>query len=655
MLKNAKIAVKLSVGFGVLVATILAISIISIIDFTILKNGVINLVEVKSEKLNAANAIYVLAYKASVEWERLAQVDDIREMDAIKENIADNTTEVDRNISILSPLIPDRGTERELYNNFTTSRQRFRETLNTLEREAYAGNMQNVRNILDGEYNTRKYNYLDVVSKIADYQKDDVTEFGHKIEDDILKTIIILWIVIAIGIIVAIIFSVVITRMITLPLRKCVDIAHLLSEGNTDVALKVESKDETGELTAAMQNMVESIKVMYKDTVYLCDAAMNGKLKTRADIKVLKGDYQKIVIGINNTLDAIVTPINEAMKVMDRMAHKDLTVRVTGKYKGDLDTFKENINLAADTLEDALQQVDMAVEQISAASGQISSGSQGLAEATSEQASSLEEITASLNEINSLTGNNADNAKSGSKLADEAVKAVDSGNQAMEKMNKAMESILKSSQETGKIIKTIDEIAFQTNLLALNAAVEAAHAGDAGKGFAVVAEEVKNLALRSAEAAKNTNVLIEEASHNSQSGSHIVEQVANSFVVMKEQFNKVKLIVNEISASSDEQAHGVNQISTGVHEMNKVTQQNAANAEESAAAAEQLNGQAAELKSMVNSFTLTKSSSRHSVKHHAPAVAPPKAIAHKKPGGYEVKPENILPLDSFDDDDFADF
>jgi methyl-accepting chemotaxis protein len=352
------------------------------------------------------------------------------------------------------------------------------------------------------------------------------------------------------------------------------------------------------------------------------------------------------------------------MSVMDRLAHKDLTVRISGKYQGDFNDLKENINLAASTLEESITQVGIAVDQITSAANEISSGSQTLAEATSQQASSLEEISSSLEEINSLTGNNADNAKSGLKLADLAVIAVDQGNDSMEKMNKAMETILKSSQETGRIIKTIDEIAFQTNLLALNAAVEAAHAGDAGQGFAVVAEEVKNLALRSAEAAKNTNVLIEESGRNSEMGSKIVDDVTKSFLQMKEQFNKVKSIVNEISASSDEQSHGVNQINTGVQEMNRVTQQNAANAEESAAAAEQLSGQSAELKSMVNSFSLSKKSGRTFTQKPAPKLtmnsAPKKSFGkplsvNKPKNSVEVKPDTILPLDNLDDDDFADF
>ena len=244
-------------------------------------------------------------------------------------------------------------------------------------------------------------------------------------------------------------------------------------------------------------------------------------------------------------------------------------------------------------------------------------------------------------------------------MADKAVESVDEGGVAMNKMSEAMSFILKSSQETGKIIKTIDEIAFQTNLLALNAAVEAAHAGEAGKGFAVVAEEVKNLALRSAEAAKNTNDLIEESTKNAELGARIVEQVNQSFTEIRENFGKVKNIVNEIAASSQEQSQGVQQVNTAVQEMNKVTQQNAANAEESASAAEELNSQAAELNNMVAQFNLNRRNAKAKITHKAqPQISDrreKKQIAKKSEKSYEVNPEQLLPLDDISEDDFDDF
>ncbi|MCL1827626.1 MAG: methyl-accepting chemotaxis protein, partial [Candidatus Cloacimonetes bacterium] len=494
-----------------------------------------------------------------------------------------------------------------------------------------------------------------------EYNAETVTVLAQKVTRNLNLSMKLGVTVSGIGILLGIILAIFITRSITAPVAKCLEVATSISKGNIDVSVDIDSKDELGMLSEAMNTMVNSIRRLYDDVYDISHKAIDGKLQSRADASKHQGKFQEIMDGFNGTLDAVTIPMNEAMNVMKKVANKDLTARISGSYKGDLLVFSEDMNTAVSNLDESLMQVDMAVDQISSASGEISSGSQVLAEATSEQASSLEEISASLEQINSLTGGNADNAKSGLKLAELAVKAVDSGNEAMEKMNKAMESILRSSQETAKIIKNIDEIAFQTNLLALNAAVEAAHAGDAGKGFAVVAEEVKNLALRSAEAAKNTNSLIEEAGKNSTVGSNIVEQVTNSFQEMKEQFNKVKSIVNEISASSDEQAHGVNQISTGIQDMNRTTQQNAANAEESASASEELTSQAAELKEMVNSFALSRTGQRRIERSSRPKPPPTPPTnkrnnsAPQKPAGYEVKPENLLPLDSFDDGDFDDF
>lgn len=419
----------------------------------------------------------------------------------------------------------------------------------------------------------------------------------------------------------------------------------------------INQKDECGDLAKAVHAMMINIRIMSEDANMLVESAVNGNLKVRAKADKHKGTYKSIINGFNETLEGITNPINEVMIVMDKLAKKDMTARVNGVYKGDLESFKTNINLTAENLEDSLIQVDRAVEQISSASSEIASGSQVLAEATGEQASSLEEISSSIEEVNSLTSNNTDNSKQGLDLADKAVASVDEGNKAMNKMSMAMDSILKSSQETGKIIKTIDEIAFQTNLLALNAAVEAAHAGEAGKGFAVVAEEVKNLALRSAEAAKNTNALIEESTKNAELGANIVDQVSKSFNEIKVNFAKVKAIVNEIATSSEEQTQGVNQVNTAVQEMNKVTQQNAANAEESASAAEELNSQASELHNMVSQFNLshqTASTEKYS-RSHSNNTKVKHQVTKKSVPAYEVKPNQIIHQKDFSDDDFDDF
>ena len=651
MLKNAKIGAKLGVGFVTLIVVIIILGAITMISFA-------NVGQIKNELLNEnfvkfdlTNRLSSIVATVTIEFFRIQNGSDI----VTSRRFIDNTVaECNRTVEAYMALLNrDYPAEMNIWNELIQFRTRFLAVAVSMNNLIDAGEFEAFMETFSRDFDIAAANYLTVINRLVEFQRTYANSKGDELSAVHDKDLKVISLVIVIGLIISICFAVIITRMITSPIRECVDIAHNLERGNTACEITVDSKDETGELKQAMSQMIRAIKSMYDDCVYLSQEAIAGKLRSRADVSKHQNDFAKLVDYINKTLDAIINPINEAMKVMDKIAHKDLTARITGDYKGDLYEFKQNINLAGQTLEDSIIQVEAAAEQILSASNEISSGSQTLAEATSQQASSLEEISSSLEEINSLTSNNADNAKSGLKLADQAVASVDSGNVAMEKMNKAMDSILKSSQETGKIIKTIDDIAFQTNLLALNAAVEAAHAGEAGKGFAVVAEEVKNLALRSAEAAKNTDTLIDEAGRNSQVGSNIVEQVTKSFQEMKEQFAKVKSIVNEISASSDEQAHGVNQISTGVHEMNKGTQQNAANAEESAAAAEQLNSQASELKSMVNTFTVSRKSVSHPHKAISAPINSPKALPMRAKSAAKLL-EQTLPMDSFDDD-FDDF
>ena len=358
-------------------------------------------------------------------------------------------------------------------------------------------------------------------------------------------------------------------------------------------------------INETIEQVRTNLKALIADTNELVQAAVGGRLSTRADATKHQGDFRKIVEGVNQTLDAVIDPVNEAARVLEEVANRDLSARVTGDYRGDHAKIKESLNAAVGNLDEALQQVSLAVEQVAAASGQIGSGSQSLAQGASEQASSIEEIGSSLQEVTSQTRQNAGNAKEARTLAEGARGSANQGLESMGRMSAAIDRIKASSDATAKIVKTIDEIAFQTNLLALNAAVEAARAGDAGKGFAVVAEEVRNLAMRSAEAAKTTANLIEESVQNAENGVALNGEVLTKLQEINEQANRVGVVMGEIASASDQQAIGIDQVTSAVDQMSQVTQSQAANSEESASMAEELSGQAEELRSMVTRFRLS--------------------------------------------------
>ena len=347
-----------------------------------------------------------------------------------------------------------------------------------------------------------------------------------------------------------------------------------------DVAIELPPMDSRDEIGPALKLMIETIRNLIKEMDILTGNALDGKLDVRGNAGAFDGAYRDIVAGVNNTLDAIMGPIGEASMVLEKVADKDMSARVNGDYKGDYARIKESINSAVENLDKALQQVAIGAEQVASASVQVSTGGQSLSQGASEQASSLEEISSSLQEMSSMTKQNVLNARDAKGVADQARGSADKGVESMSRMSSAINQIKSSSDSTAKIVKTIDEIAFQTNLLALNAAVEAARAGDAGKGFAVVAEEVRNLAMRSAEAAKNTANLIEEAVKNSENGVAINTEVLKNFQEIADKSNKVSQVVAEIAAASEQQDQGITQVTKAVEQLNQVTQQNAANAED---------------------------------------------------------------------------
>ena len=468
-------------------------------------------------------------------------------------------------------------------------------------------------------------------------------------------------------------FGFFITRSITHPLKVAVNVAQQVAEGDMSARIEVTSQDEIGHLLATMkemahalndlataaermaqgdlsvevkargdrdamsksfQQLLQTMRDLIAESNQLTQSAKRGQLQQRGNGAKFRGGYRELVEGINETLDAVIAPINEASTVLDKLAARDLTARMQGEYQGDHAKIKLALNTATDNLSHALAQVTAGADQVAAAAGEINAGSQVLAEGASEQTSSLEEVSSSLQEMASMSKQNAANAKEARSLSEGARTSASKGVNSMQRLSQAIDKIKVSADATAKIVKTIDEIAFQTNLLALNAAVEAARAGDAGKGFAVVADEVRNLAMRSAEAAKNTANLIEESVKNAEGGVALNHEVLTNLEEINLQVQKVSEVMAEIAAASDQQSQGVEQINSAIEQVNQVTQQTAANAEESAGAAEELSGQAGEMQNLVASFKLSSAQVVNRSQSHAQLSQPaPVFHSQKRPAG----------------------
>lgn len=351
------------------------------------------------------------------------------------------------------------------------------------------------------------------------------------------------------GIAAAVLFS----RRISRPLGQTVEMITEIEQGRIDRRLNISRADEIGEMASAMDRFADSLQ-------------------------------------------------NEVVDALQKLAAGDLSFDV--QPKNDQDLIRGALKKVGDDLNSIMSQVQIAGEQIDSGSSQVADAAQSLSHGATTSAASLEEISASMNTMSNQTRMAAGNAAQANTLSDEAKSAAEAGSQQMHQMTEAMQEINRAGEDIGKIIKTIDEIAFQTNLLALNAAVEAARAGQHGKGFAVVAEEVRNLAGRSAKAAGETAELIEGTVAKTRNGNEIAERTEKSLAGIVEKITLTNDLVAEIASASKEQAEGIGQVTTGLDQIDQVTQQNTAHAEESAASAEELASQSAQLRDLLSRFRL---------------------------------------------------
>ncbi|WP_373483211.1 methyl-accepting chemotaxis protein [Acetobacterium sp.] len=481
---------------------------------------------------------------------------------------------------------------------------------------------------------------LTPIIRVSDYTKNEVTRLGHNL-----------------------------TRLSQGDLAFDMDISQA-DEYTTEVSAQF------NEIRNSLEMVQLSIDNLINDGKMLAQAGVDGKLNARADASKHQGDFAKIINGINATLDAVVEPVQEASATLNELAKGNLNTGMIGNYNGDYTLIKDSMNQTvaflkryvdeitytleemgngnldleitaeylgdfqaikaalngiAATLSETMAEINEAAGQVEAGARQISDGGQALSQGTTEQASAIQQLNASIEEVAGETKKNATNANEANQRALEVRSNAEVGNKQMNKMVSAMDEINESSHNISKIIKVIDDIAFQTNILALNAAVEAARAGQHGKGFAVVAEEVRSLAARSAEAAKETTGLIEGSIESVDVGTKIADETSESLKEILSEIEKVTDLVGNIARASNDQATEIAQITQGIDQVSTVVQTNSATAEESAAASEELSGQAEMLKQMVGAFKIKKKGSTHRSSPASPVEKPMKPAAPTPP------------------------
>ena len=486
------------------------------------------------------------------------------------------------------------------------------------------------------------------------------------------------------------------------PLNMAADYVDKFANGIIPAPITENYNGDFNVLKDNLNSCVHALNLLVTDANMLAKAAAEGKLDTRADATKHWGDYRKVVEGVNATLDSVIGPLNIAAQYMDDISKGNIPAKITDHYQGDFNQIKDNLNTCIDAVnrlvsdanmladaardgristradvtkhqgnfrqvvEGVNQTLDMivepiaavklAVETITTAAGEISTGNSDLSARTEQQASSLEETAASMEELAGTVKQNADNAKQANQLALTASGVAVKGGQVVAEVVNTMTGINDSARKIEDIISVIDGIAFQTNILALNAAVEAARAGEQGRGFAVVAGEVRNLAQRSASAAKEIKELITDSVNKTAEGTKLVENAGSTMEEVVTSVQRVADIISEIAAASAEQTTGIDQVNQAVTSMDEVTQQNAALVEEAAAAAESLLEQANQLSDVVSVFKVEGASNErratHSPMRSSKPVAAPKSAFKPTPRPVAAK---VSAKTGTDDGDWEEF
>ena len=551
MLKNISIRARLFLGFGILTMVFIFSGIYSFFTLKTINSQVEFVAKNALPSVDVAQAINGLTadFKVSELQHIISATPD--QMTEEEAKMASINTEIAGYIEKYDSITTNEKDD-QLIKSIATSWEQYLKHNAAILELSRQNKQDEAMALINGESKITYEEVFKLCQELVAFNQEFAAETHVKSTAVYTRSVFVLVAILGAAIVLCITCSILIINSIVKPIKNLTEVADKLAIGDVNVAVHSDAKDEIGKLMASFETMIQNIR-------------------------------------------------NQAITA-EKIAAGDLSVQVAIQSENDL--LGNKLHELVERNHEVISNISTASEQVAAGSRQISDSSVSLAQGAMEQASAIEELTASIDEISNQTKHNAENANQANNLADAAKGLAQQGNTQMQEMLLSMNDINESSANISKIIKVIDEIAFQTNILALNAAVEAARAGQHGKGFAVVAEEVRDLAARSANAAKETTDMIESSIKKAEDGTKIAHETAQALTRIVDGVEKVAGLISDITESSNEQAMGIAQINQGIAQVSQVVQTNSATSEESAAASEELSSQAEVLKEQVRRFTL---------------------------------------------------